>query len=128
MMTAGGFRRERYDGPDRTGLAAYLVATAYGPAPLSARSSRPEEGQVYGGLKAQLERPEQACTTRIWPQTPRPSCTHCARSDLKHPFFRALLARQSALERMCITCAVPDGFEGAKRIADWRMRALPAQT
>ena len=29
MKTVGGFRRTRYRGLDRTGLAGYLVATAY---------------------------------------------------------------------------------------------------
>ena len=29
MKTVGGFRRTRYKGLDRTGLAGYLVATAY---------------------------------------------------------------------------------------------------
>ena len=29
MKTVGGFRRTRYHGLDRTGLAGYLVATAY---------------------------------------------------------------------------------------------------
>ncbi len=29
MKTVGGFRRSRYRGLDRTGLAGYLVATAY---------------------------------------------------------------------------------------------------
>ena len=29
MKTVGGFRRTRYRGVDRTGLAGYLVATAY---------------------------------------------------------------------------------------------------
>ena len=29
MKTIGGFRRTRYRGLDRTGLAGYLVATAY---------------------------------------------------------------------------------------------------
>lgn len=29
MKTVGGFRRTRYEGTDRTGLAGYLVATAY---------------------------------------------------------------------------------------------------
>ena len=29
MKTVGGFRRSRYRGVERTGLAGYLVATAY---------------------------------------------------------------------------------------------------
>ena len=29
MKTVGGFRRTRYRGLDRTGLAGYLVGTAY---------------------------------------------------------------------------------------------------
>ena len=29
MKTVGGFRRTRYKGLDRTGLAGYLVSTAY---------------------------------------------------------------------------------------------------
>ncbi len=29
MKTIGGFRRSRYRGLERTGLAGYLVATAY---------------------------------------------------------------------------------------------------
>ena len=29
LKTVGGFRRTRYKGLDRTGLAGYLVATAY---------------------------------------------------------------------------------------------------
>ena len=29
MKTVGGFRQTRYRGLDRTGLAGYLVATAY---------------------------------------------------------------------------------------------------
>ena len=29
MKTVGGFRRTRYRGVERTGLAGYLVATAY---------------------------------------------------------------------------------------------------
>lgn len=29
MKTTGGFRRTRYRGLERTGLAGYLVATAY---------------------------------------------------------------------------------------------------
>jgi IS5 family transposase len=29
MKTVGGFRRSRYRGLDRTGLAGYLVATTY---------------------------------------------------------------------------------------------------
>ena len=29
MKTVGGFRRTRYRGIDKTGLAGYLVATAY---------------------------------------------------------------------------------------------------
>jgi hypothetical protein len=29
MKTVGGFRRTRFRGVDRTGLAGYLVATAY---------------------------------------------------------------------------------------------------
>ena len=35
MKTVGGFRRTRYRGPERTGLAGYLVATAYNLARLS---------------------------------------------------------------------------------------------
>ena len=34
MKTVGGFRRTRYRGLDRTGLAGYLVGTAYNLTPI----------------------------------------------------------------------------------------------
>jgi IS5 family transposase len=40
MKTVGGFRRTRYRGLDRTGLAGYLVATAYNLVRLSRLASR----------------------------------------------------------------------------------------
>jgi len=42
MKTVGGFRRTRYRGVDRTGLAGYLVATAYNLARLSRLLARPK--------------------------------------------------------------------------------------
>jgi transposase len=41
MKTIGGFRRTRYRGLDRTGLAGYLVATAYNLVRLSRLAARP---------------------------------------------------------------------------------------
>jgi len=41
MKTVGGFRRTRYRGLDRTGLAGYLVATAYNLVRLSRLAARP---------------------------------------------------------------------------------------
>jgi IS5 family transposase len=41
MKTVGGFRRTRYRGLDRTGLARYLVATAYNLVRLSRLAARP---------------------------------------------------------------------------------------
>jgi transposase len=41
MKTVGGFRRSRYRGLDRTGLAGYLVATAYNLVRLSRLLSKP---------------------------------------------------------------------------------------
>jgi transposase len=41
MKTVGGFRRTRYRGLDRTGLAGYLVATAYNLVRLSRLAPRP---------------------------------------------------------------------------------------
>src|SRR5688572_22555001 len=41
MKTVGGFRRTRYRGLDRTGLAGYLVATAYSLVRLSRLAGRP---------------------------------------------------------------------------------------
>ena len=41
MRTVGGFRRTRYRGLDRTGLAGYLVATAYNLVRLSRLAPRP---------------------------------------------------------------------------------------
>lgn len=41
MKTVGGFRRTRYRGVDRTGLAGYLVATAYNLVRLSRLLTRP---------------------------------------------------------------------------------------
>jgi hypothetical protein len=41
MKTVGGFRRTRYRGLDRTGLAGYLVATAYHLVRLSRSAARP---------------------------------------------------------------------------------------
>ena len=35
MKTIGGFRRTRYRGRERTGLAGYLVATAYNLVPMA---------------------------------------------------------------------------------------------
>jgi IS5 family transposase len=43
MKTVGGFRRTRYRGLDRTGLAGYLVATAYNLVRLSRLAPRPAE-------------------------------------------------------------------------------------
>jgi transposase len=43
MKTVGGFRRTRYRGLDRTGLAGYLVATAYNLARLSRLAARRSE-------------------------------------------------------------------------------------
>jgi IS5 family transposase len=43
MKTVGGFRRTRYRGLERTGLAGYLVATAYNLARLSRLLVRPPE-------------------------------------------------------------------------------------
>ena len=43
MKTAAGFRRTRYRGLDRTGLAGYLVATAYNLVRLSRLAARPAE-------------------------------------------------------------------------------------
>jgi len=43
MKTVGGFRRTRYRGLDRTGLAGYLVATAYNLVRLSRLALRPVE-------------------------------------------------------------------------------------
>jgi transposase len=43
MKTVGGFRRTRYRGLERTGLAGYLVATAYNLARLSRLLARPPE-------------------------------------------------------------------------------------
>ena len=40
MKTVGGFRRTRYRGLDRTGLAGYLVATAYNLVRLSRLAAR----------------------------------------------------------------------------------------
>jgi IS5 family transposase len=41
MKTVGGFRRTRYRGLDKTGLAGYLVATAYNLVRLSRLLARP---------------------------------------------------------------------------------------
>ena len=41
MKTVGGFRRTRYRGIDRTGLAGYLVATAYNLVRLARLLSKP---------------------------------------------------------------------------------------
>jgi IS5 family transposase len=41
MKTIGGFRRTRYRGLDRTGLAGYFVATAYNLVRLSRLTARP---------------------------------------------------------------------------------------
>jgi IS5 family transposase len=43
MKTTGGFRRTRYRGLDRTGLAGYLVATAYNLVRLSRLAIRKAE-------------------------------------------------------------------------------------
>jgi hypothetical protein len=43
MKTVGGFRRTRYRGPDRTGLAGYFVATAYNLVRLSRLALRQAE-------------------------------------------------------------------------------------
>jgi len=40
IKTVGGFRRTRYRGLDRTGLAGYLVATAYNLVRLSRLAAR----------------------------------------------------------------------------------------
>ena len=41
LKTVGGFRRTRYRGLDRTGLAGYLVATAYNLVRLSRLAAKP---------------------------------------------------------------------------------------
>ena len=46
MKTVGGFRRTRYRGLDRTGLAGYLVATAYNLVRLSRLLMQPEVGKA----------------------------------------------------------------------------------
>ena len=46
MKTVGGFRRTRYRGLDRTGLAGYLVATAYNLVRLSRLALRRGEARV----------------------------------------------------------------------------------
>ena len=42
MKTVGGFRRTRYRGVERTGLAGYLVATAYNLVRLAKLLDEPE--------------------------------------------------------------------------------------
>ena len=42
MKTVGGFRRTRYRGLERTGLAGYLVATAYNLVRLAKLLDEPE--------------------------------------------------------------------------------------
>ena len=46
MKTIGGFRRTRYRGVDRTGLAGYLVATAYNLVRLSRLLAHPAATEV----------------------------------------------------------------------------------
>jgi IS5 family transposase len=46
MKTVGGVRRTRYRGLDRTGLAGYLVATAYNLVRLSRLGLRLAEASV----------------------------------------------------------------------------------
>ena len=46
MKTVGGFRRTRYRGVDRTGLAGYLVATAYNLVRLAKLLDEPETAAV----------------------------------------------------------------------------------
>ena len=67
MKTVGGFRRTRYRGLDRTGLAGYLVGTAYNlvrmaklmtaetPAPQAAQAAYPRAGRPL--LMSQAPRP-----------------------------------------------------------------------
>ena len=48
MKTVGGFRRTRYHGLDRTGLAGYLVATAYNLVRMAKLVRKEAEGLLVG--------------------------------------------------------------------------------
>ena len=55
MKTVGGFRRTRYRGLDRTGLAGYLVATAYNLVRLSRLALRRAEIPAAGGTGSRYD-------------------------------------------------------------------------
>ena len=50
MKTVGGFRRTRYRGVERTGLAGYFVATAYNLVRMADLMSCQQPGSVQAGV------------------------------------------------------------------------------